>query len=455
MKRIGLIFLFAVIFFSLCIAQKNDASKIMARAENNIEKFRKGDASIRFTDLEGNPVSSAAIDVHQVSQDFLFGNIIFPVVGVLGKFENIDVYRPEIFKQRFKDLFNMAIFPFYWSAYEEKMGKEEWSSIEPILDWCELNGITPKGHPLAWVESGGTPPWLYDLPVDVTEDLLKARIYRLARGFKGRIDFWDVVNEPTHTISWDSVMAAPHGIRYTPRPLAEIADWIEKCYRWAHEANPEAELVINDYETIVSVWNLDTPERFYGLIKLLKERGTPISGVGLQAHEPRGEWYSPEKYWKMLDYYSELGYPIHLTEYISESSGEKITGWKEGIWNLEAQADYAEQFYRLSFGHPNVRSINWWGLSDRYIWEERPSAGLLNENYDPKPVYTRLQKLIKDEWMTRTAGETDGQGKFDFRGFFGNYKIILKTGDDVYHTYKIHLNKNEENNWKFIVPIGN
>jgi len=448
-SKLFLTVLILSLFSPMNIAQQTDISSLMKQADQNIEKYRKGEATLLFTDEEGNPIDNAEIAVEQVSQDFLFGNIIFPVVGVLGKFEDIDVYRPELFKTRFKDLFNMAIFPFYWSSYEEQMGHEEWSSIDPILDWCELNGITPKGHPLAWVESGGTPSWLYDLPVNVTEDLLKARIYRLAKGYKGRINIWDVVNEPTHTISWDSVMTAPHGTRYTPRPLEEIADWIEKCYRWAHDANPEAELIINDYETIVSVWNLDTPERFYGLIKLLKERGTPISGVGLQAHEPRSEWFSPDKYWDMLDYYSELGLPIHLTEYISESSGEKITGYKEGTWTLEEQANYAEQFYRLSFGHPNVESINWWGLSDRYIWQERPSAGLIDENYDPKPVYTRLQKLIKEEWMTKTIGKTDNNGGFNFRGFFGEYKVSLKLNNGFVRTFNIHLSEEEDNNWSF------
>ena len=437
---------------TICFAQEQEVSEILKQAQNNIEKYRKGDASLSFYNEKGDPISNAEIEIEQTSQDFLFGNIIFPVVGVLGKFEDIDVYRPELFKKRFKDLFNMAIFPFYWSSYEKEPGREKWDRIDPILDWCKLNGITPKGHPLAWVETGGTPTWLYDLPVDLTKDLLKARIYRLGMGFKDKIDIWDVVNEPTHTITWDSVMKDPHGERYTSRPINEIADWIENCYRWAREANPKAELVINEYEAIVSNFIMNTRERFYDLIAELKKRRTPIDGVGLQAHEPRSEWYSPDEYWKVLDYYSELGYPLHLTEYVAESSGEKITGWKEGTWTLEEQADYAEQFYRLSFGHPMVKSINWWGLSDRYIWEERPQAGLVDELYNPKPVYNRLLELIKNEWMTKTSGRTKKDGSFDFRGFYGNYKITLKIGDEKVQTFNVHLSEAEENNWNYRLP---
>jgi GH35 family endo-1,4-beta-xylanase len=54
---------------------------------------------------------------------------------------------------------------------------------------------------------------------------------------------------------------------------------------------------------------------------------------------------------------------------IPQSGGKPITGgWREGTWTEEAQAEFAEQFYRLCFGHPAVASINWWGLSDRQIW---------------------------------------------------------------------------------------
>jgi GH35 family endo-1,4-beta-xylanase len=118
----------------------------------------------------------------------------------------------------------MAIFPFYWSSYEKEPGKEKWDRIDPMLDWCELNGITPKGHPLAWVERGGTPAWLYDLPIELTEDLLKARITRISKGYKGRIDIWDVVNEPTHTVNWQTVMKNPYEMRYKSKPINEIID---------------------------------------------------------------------------------------------------------------------------------------------------------------------------------------------------------------------------------------
>jgi len=432
-----------------CYAEDKKASEILEEASRNIEKYRKGNATISFTTQGGKPIKDATVMIEQKSHDFLFGNIIFPVVGVLGKFEDIDVYRPELFKQRFKDVFNMAIFPFYWSSYEEIPGREDWDKIVPIVDWCKLNGITPKGHPLAWVERGGTPRWLYDLPTELTEDLLKSRITRIVKGFGGQIDIWDVVNEPTHTVTWSAVMKNPHGTRYTAIPIKEIADWVEKCYRWAHQANPEAELIINDYEQIVTHFIPDTRERFYDLVAELKKRGTPLHGIGLQAHA-KELWYSPQEFWETLNYYAKLGLPIHITEFIPQSSGNEIKGgWKKGKWTQEAQAEFAEQIYRLCFGHPWVASINWWGLSDRYIWSERPGGGLIDENYRPKPAYKKIRHLIKEEWMTKTSARTAEDGSIDFRGFYGDYKITLETKEGGVYTFNIHLKRREANRWEF------
>jgi len=433
-------------------AEAQDASQIMEEAARNVEKYRKGDATIVFRAEGGKPITDAEVVIEQQTHDFLFGNIIFPVVGVLGQYRDIQVYRPELFKRRFKGLFNMAIFPFYWSSYERIPGREDWTNIPPVLEWCRLNGITPKGHPLAWVESGGTPRWLFGMPVELTEDLLKARIIRAVKGFAGEIDVWDVVNEPTHTITWSSVMQDPYGRRYTSIPIKDIADWVEPCFRWARQGSPEAELVLNDYEQISSTFILDTRERFYKLAKELLKRRTPLDGLGVQAHEPRSEWYSPQKFWETLNYYAELGLPLHITEFVAESSGEEIIGgYRTGTWTREAQAEYAEQIYRLTFGHPSVKSINWWGLSDRYIWNERPAGGLIDENYRPKPVYTKLRQMIREEWMTRTSAQTAKDGSVDFRGFYGDYKVTLRTDDEKVYTFDISLSRSEGNQWDFQV----
>ncbi len=421
---------------SLAIASVE--SELMKKAEENIEKYRKGDAEIVFKNKSGNPVKNTEIMIIQKTHDFLFGSIIFDLVNLWGDSSSDNT---ELYKMRFKELFNFAELPFYWASYEKTPGMTQWAKLLPVIDWCKENGITTKGHPLVWTNPAGVPTWISDFPVTLSEELLKARIINTVKGYKGKIDMWDVVNEPCHTRTWNHT-----DVKFaTKESTQDAADHTEKAFRWAYTANPEANLILNEFQQIMS---LPIRKSFYDLVNELQKRNTPITGLGIQAHEPWDCWFSPKEVWDTYDYYSGFGYPLHITEFMPQSSGKEITGgWRKGVWTEENQADFAEQFYRLSFGYPLMASICWMGLSDRRIY--LPGGGLLDKDYKPKPVYTRLNKLINEEWKTNLSTRTGKNGMVVFRGFYGQYTISLKTDDGKVHTFEIHLSENKENKWVF------
>jgi GH35 family endo-1,4-beta-xylanase len=280
-----------------------------------------------------------------------------------------------------------------------------------------------------------------------TEALSKSRVINITGGFKGKIDMWDVVNEPVNVKTWKNKLVDIDNENDwgVADPISDITAYVSDALTWANTGNPEATLIINEFNTIA---RKEIRERFYQLLKALEGGNAPISGIGIQAHEPRQEWYAPEEVWKTFDLYAEFGHPIHITELHPQSSGKEITGgWRTGTWGLETQAEFTEQFVRLCFGHPSVASVNWWGLSDRDIW--LPGGGLLDENYNPKPVYNRMYKLIHDEWKTNQILKTDNQGNLIFKGFFGTYDIQIITKDGKKHTFPIHVRKDEANAWLF------
>jgi hypothetical protein len=148
-----------------------------------------------------------------------------------------------------------------------------------------------------------------------------------------------------------------------------------------------------------------------------------------------------------FDMYKEFNLPIHITEFMPQSGGKAITGWREGTWTEETQAEFAEQFYTLAFGYPSVVSINWWGLSDRNIW--LPGGGLIDEEYNPKPVYNRLMKLIKEDWMTKNLIlASDKKGLVNFRGFYGKYQVKITKPDGSIQVMDVHLKEKGENKWE-------
>lgn len=303
----------------------------------------------------------------------------------------------------------------------------------------------------------GTPRWLLKLPADRATDLYKARVHNLVGGFKNQLKMWDVVNEPVTTIPWEKALQdtalaegkIDDGTRYNVKgiTLAETVPWVEKSYKWAYEADPQGDFILNEFYLIAKP---EIREKFYQLIKELQHRHTPVTGIGIQAHEPREMWFSPIEIIKTFDKYQELKLPLHITEFIPQSSGKAITGgWREGTWTEAAQAEFAGQFYTLAYGHPAMASIHWWGLSDRFIWLK--GGGLLDKDFNPKPVYTRLLKLIKEDWMTNNlALSTDKKGQINFRGFYGNYEVAVTSPSGEKKIFKLHLKENGQQEWRLL-----
>jgi GH35 family endo-1,4-beta-xylanase len=424
---------------------------------DNVKRHRKSEAHLRFTNSSGNPAAEMEVQVTQKAQDFLFGNLIFDLVW------GDPPYQPNLFKQRFLELFNLAIFPFYWPFYEKTPGQTEWQRMLPVLEWCQVNGVTPKGHPLVWPYSAGVPEWLYDMPEETIETLIRARVTNIVKGFADDIQIWDVTNEAVNHISWKEATHQDFRDRYheidlwrgiqvngafkREIPIAEAADWVEDSLRWAYAANPRTTLIVNDYN---QEYEPNVRQRFYDLVRELQDRGAPVSGLGLQMH-PLNHWLWPHEIWDTLEMYAELDCPIHITELHQPSWEQEIEGgFREGVWSETAQEEFIEQVYRQCFGHPAVVSINYWGFSDQRIWIER--GGLIDEEYQPKPVFEMLKRLIKGEWMTQPfTARTDSNGEITFSGFFGQYDLVLPRDWRQHQSFEFNLASNKENTCQFIV----
>jgi len=428
---------------------------LMQQASANIEHCRKSGATLTLKSPSGDPLRGVEIEIVQKTQDFLFGNLAFDLVW------GGPPYRPELFKERFLELFNLAIFPFYWSSYEKSPGITEGHRFLPVLEWCRANGITPKGHPLVWPYTAGVPEWLYDMPAGSVEALIQARVMNIVKGFEKDIQTWDVTNEAVNHISWHEATQPAFRQKYhdvslwrgievagsfkREIPIPEAADWVEKSFRWAYAANPKATLIVNDYNQEIDP---NVRQRFYDLVQELQARRAPVSGIGLQVH-PINHWLWPQQIWETLEMYARLNIPIHITELHQPAWDMEIEGgWRKGQWTAPAQAEFIEQLYRLFFGHPSVVSINYWGLSDRNIWIQ--GAGLVDAEYRPKPVFKALKSLIKDEWMTPPfTAQTDDTGKISFRGFFGQYEVIVRQPGKQHQRYCVHLSERADNAWVF------
>ena len=86
------------------------------------------------------------------------------------------------------------------------------------------------------------------------------------------------------------------------------------------------------------------------------------------------------------------------------------------------------ELYTLCFAHPAVRGIFWHGFWDG---EKGVEGGLLRRDFSPTPAFRLLQKLIDVVWHTRADGLTDADGRFRFRGFYGDYRVGVRVGEET------------------------
>jgi len=408
------------------VAQESGLSndELLAQAKERIAKHRFGEGVVVVRDSAGRPVPNALVKVEQRRHDFLFGSNIF-------RFGRIaDAEREEKYRARFAALLNYATLGFYWPYYEPERGKPIYDYTDKVADWCREHGITCKGHPLVW--DFADPRWL---PHEFAEirALSNARVREIVGRYQGRIDIWDVVNEPTHLGRFKTRMGewaiAMGAVPYVAEHL-----------KLARAANPKATLLVNDYRT-------DPP--FYQILDALREEGKLLfDAIGIQSHMHGGGW-PLHRVWEVCDTYAKLGVPIHFTE-TTIVSGPRIQGERWGQTTPEgeaAQADHVPKFYTALFAHPAVQAITWWDFSDNGAWQGAP-AGWLRRDMSPKPVYDRLLALIKKEWWTNREGRTDGKGEFACRACFGQHHLRAELPGGRALTKEVHWQRGQPNRFE-------
>jgi GH35 family endo-1,4-beta-xylanase len=266
---------------------------------------------------------------------------------------------------------------------------------------------------LVWAKS--VPSWLPSNSREL-EQVLQRRVTATTSSFKGLIDFWDVVNEPTLSPLDKNPVGQWMKVQTTAAATATILDW-------AYSSSPETSLIVNDFYTGVE---------YYSLLKEVQRQGSKFDIVGIQAHMHSGA-YPLDWVWAICERFKELGMPLHFTEVTVLSGALKTdsdwqsyrTGWETTLEGENIQATYVEALYRLLFSHPSVQAITWWDFSDLGAWRGAP-AGLLRKDMTPKPAYDKLAKLIREEWWTNTEIKADRWGRAKFRGFYGTYRLIAE-----------------------------
>lgn len=396
---------------ALSYAGKEPDAAWRQAARERIEKIRKGDLEIRVVDSDGQPIAGAEVGVHMQRHAFPFGATIY--ARTLNHPPNFR------YREEFLRLFNAATIgnALKWPNWED------WGRYHGTraLEWLREHDIVVRGHNLVWQSWGLLPPDVRNLQNDpeALQKRILTHINRIVSELKGQIIGWDVVNEHIDKHVLTDILG-----------LEAMVEWFQA----AHEADPDAELFVNEYN-ILSAGGVSnkTQDAYYELIEYLLDNGAPLSGIGMQSHFTMSVT-PPERIWAILDRFAVFGVPIWITEFDLQLNFPDSEDYQQFA------ADYLRDFYTAAFSHPAVEGIIIWGFRDEDWDGWLHQAPIFYNDWTLKPSGQAYIDLVFGEWWTDEVGKTDEDGVYRVRAFLGDYEIVASV-DGKSVTVPAHVTK--------------
>lgn len=246
-----------------------------------------------------------------------------------------------------------------WNVLRPRPRSFDFAPADRIMAFAQRNRLAVHGHALIWHEAN--PAWLaHELRPVAAEEILQEHIDGVVGRYAGRIASWDVVNEPVERND-----RRPDGLRRSPWLETLGPDYIPMAFEAAHQADPDAVLLLSDYglEYDDERWMVEKRGTMLTLLAGLKRRGVPIHGLGIQGHllGDRRPAFGRE-FRAFLGEVARLGLEIHITEL--DVNDQNTPG---DIRQRDATvAAIYRAFLDCVLDEPAVKAVTTWGLSDRY-----------------------------------------------------------------------------------------
>jgi endo-1,4-beta-xylanase len=263
-------------------------------------------------------------------------------------------------------------------------GVFEFEVADQYVDFANsVEDSITRGHTLVWHSQ--VPMWWFQGSGEngaATRDELLARmkehISTVVGRYKGRIDVWDVVNECISDSTGD--IRRMQDMSFWADIIGDMdgdgkdTDYIEQAFVFAHEADPDAELILNDYSLEQDPKKL---QAFYDLAKSMIEKGIPIDGVGIQAHIQM-RWPSIEMFEACIEKLASLkeldpDFKVQITELdvsIFDWNDQSLSKEMTPELEKELAVKYADLFdmFRRQQEKGNLELVVLWGVHDGMSW---------------------------------------------------------------------------------------
>ena len=265
----------------------------------------------------------------------------------------------------------------------------DFSQGDAYCQFAADHGLKALGHTLMWHNQ--TPDHFWIKPdgtiksAKEIEATLVEYIEKTATHFAGKVYAWDVVNE---VVSEDG--GYRHDKGWEKYYDGNLDDLVALAFSTAQRCDPNAELYYNDY----NMWRQTKVDGAIHIVKMLKERGIRIDGVGIQAHWGLN-YPSTKDIETTIDRLYDLGVKVMITELdidmLPFSKEGQMTGqamqdpalqreefmrylnpYAEGCpADVEQEiADRYEEILRTIYNkRDKISRVTFWGLHDGVSWK--------------------------------------------------------------------------------------
>ncbi len=259
----------------------------------------------------------------------------------------------------------------------------DYSPADRLLDFAEQAKLPFRATNLIWNDY--LPAWLKARSRREVAGIFDRHIDEVAARYAGRIQSWDVVNEPF--APWDR---EPGVFRKGAWYDALGPGYIDRAFRRAAKADPKCKLVLNEAfcEQNDDVGNAVRPE-LLKLVKSMRDNDVPLHAVGLQAHLKPQLPYDDQGFARFVSDLAAEKVDIYLTELDCDDTSFPV----DPIARDELVAARYRDFLGAVLAVPAVNVVIMWGLADGYTWYNdlaKESGAILTKPPRPMPFDRNL-----------------------------------------------------------------
>jgi endo-1,4-beta-xylanase len=275
-----------------------------------------------------------------------------------------------------------------WDHLRPSRNAYDFAAADAIVEYAEANGQVVRGHTLLWHSQN--PDWLEqgNFSQEELRTILREHITTVVGRYSGRIHQWDVANE---IFQENGQLRTQDNIWIRELGPGIIAD----AFRWAHEADPSAELFLNDYN--VDGVNAKS-DAYHALARDLLAQGVPLHGFSTQAHLSL-QYGFPGDLEDNLRRFDALGLATAITELDVRMRPEN--GDRPSEAQLARQAEYYQRALQACLNVEGCGSFTIWGFTDKYSWvphtfEGEGHATVMTDGFERKPAFHTLLDTLAE-----------------------------------------------------------